>query len=78
MRPATPPGARPELGAGEAEQQDRRAGREQGDVLDEVEERLLAPLDVVEQADERRLLLEQLAERPGDLLGRGCLVRLAQ
>jgi hypothetical protein len=32
-------------------------------VLDQIEERLLTPLDVVEQADERRLLLEQLAER---------------
>jgi hypothetical protein len=32
-------------------------------VLDQIEERLLTPLDVVEQADERRLLREQLAER---------------
>ena len=37
-------------------------------MLDQVEERLLAPLDVVEHDDERRLLLEQLPERPGDLL----------
>ena len=37
-----------ELGPGEAEEEDRRAGREQRDVLDQVEERLLAPLDVVE------------------------------
>ena len=59
-----------ELRPSQAEEQDRRPGREQGDVLDEVEERLLAPLDVVEDADERRLLLEQLAEGPGDLLGR--------
>ena len=39
-------------------------------LLDQVEERLLAPLDVVEDARRAaRLLLEQLAERPGDLLG---------
>ena len=36
--------------------------------LDQVEERLLAPLDVVEEHDERRLLLEQLPERPRDLV----------
>ena len=39
-------------------------------MLDQVEERLLAPLDVVEHDDERRLLLEQLPERPRDLLRR--------
>ena len=41
-------------------------------MLDEVEERRLAPVDVVEDDDERPLrgrVLEQLAERPGDLLG---------
>ena len=48
------------------------------DMLDQVEERLLAPLNVVEQDDERRLLLEQLAERPGDLLRRGAPVGLAE
>ena len=37
-------------------------------MLDQVEERLLAPLDVVEQNNERRLLLQQLAKRPSDLL----------
>ena len=70
-----------QLRPGEAEEQDRRAGREQGDVLDQVEERLLSPLNVVEDADERfslRLLLEQLAERPGDLLGRGALLSLPE
>ena len=52
---------------------------EQRDVLDEVEERLLAPLDVVEDDHERRrLLLEQLAERPGDLLGGRRLLALAE
>ena len=52
-----------------AEKEDRRAGGEQPHVLDEVEEGLLPPLDVVE--NDRRaaaLLLEQLAEGPGDLL----------
>ena len=42
--------------------------REQRDVLDQVEEGLLAPLDIVEHHNEWRLLLEQLAERPADLL----------
>ena len=61
-----------------AEQQERGAAGEQRDVLDQVEERLLAPLDVVEHDDERRLLLEQLAERPGDLLRRRARLRLAE
>ena len=38
-----------------AEQQDRRAGGEQRDVLEQVEEGLLAPLDVVEDDDQRSL-----------------------
>lgn len=41
-------------------------------LADQVEERFLSPVDVVEDADERsylRLLFEQLAERPGDLIG---------
>ena len=46
--------------------------------LDEVEERLLAPLQVVEADDERRLLLEQLAERPGDLVRARRTVALAE
>ena len=72
-RSSTGQSARPlgQFRPGEAEQQHRRAAGEQGDVLDEVEEGLLAPLDVVEDADERRLLLQQLAKRPRDLLGRG-------
>ena len=44
-----------ELGPRHAEQQDRRARGEQRDVLDQVEERLLAPLDVVEHDHERPL-----------------------
>ena len=46
--------------------------------LDEIEERLLAPLEVVEADHERRLLLEQLAERPGDLVRARRTVALAQ
>ena len=62
-----------ELRPRHAEEQDRGAGGQECDVLDEVEERLLAPLDVVEddhQRPLRRRLLERLAERPGDLLRR--------
>ena len=60
-----------ELGTGEAEEQDRCAGREERDVFDQVEEGLFAPLDVVEDDDQRSLrrgLLERLAERPRDLV----------
>ena len=39
-------------------------------MLDQVEEGLLSPLDVVEDDDERSGRLEQLAEGPGDLLTR--------
>ena len=45
------------------------------DVLDELEEDVFAPLDVVEEADERLdegTRFEQLAKRPGDLIRRGC------
>ena len=59
-------------------EQQRRARREQSHRLDEVEERLLAPLQVVEADDERRLLLEQLAERPGDLVRARRTVALAE
>ena len=43
-------------------------------MLDQIEQRLLCPVQVVEHADERalpRLLLEQLAEAPRDLVCRG-------
>ena len=62
-----------QLGPRHAHQQDRGAGRDEGDVLDEIQERLLAPLDVIEYRDQRPLggdRLEQLAKRPGDLVGR--------
>ena len=61
-----------------ADQQQRRPARKQRRGLDQVKEGLLAPLDVVEDDDERRLLLEQLAERPGDLIGVRALVALAE
>jgi hypothetical protein len=46
-------------------------------MFDEVEKRLLGPVEIVENADERLplgLLLEQLAKSPGDLLGRPRLI----
>ena len=77
---AAPGGSHVEqLGPCHAQQQDRSVPAEIGDVLDEVEERRLAPVQVVEDDDDRPLggaSLEQLAEGPGDLLrrARGCLV----
>ena len=62
-----------ELRPRHAEQQDRRARGEERDVLDQVEKRLLAPLDVVEHHDERPLggsLLQRLAKGPRDVLRR--------
>ena len=70
-----------QLGAGHAEQEDRLAAREIGDVLDQIEQCLLRPVQVVEHADERvlvRLLLDQLAEAPSDLLRRGRGLRLPE
>ena len=70
-----------ELRAGDAEQQDRRARGEQRDVLDQIAERLLAPLDVVQNDDKRSLrrsLLQRLAKGPGDLLGRRRRLALAE
>ncbi len=71
-----------ELGTAHAEEQEGRAPREVGHVLDEVEERLLAPVHVVEEAEERLGgggRLERLAHRPGDLLaGRGRLLLAEQ
>ena len=61
--------SREQVGPARAEEQDRPARREEAGGLDEVEERVRAPMDVVEHADDRGLLEEELAERPGDLLG---------
>ena len=55
-----------ELGARDAEEEDRRVAREVGDVLDEVDEDRLRPLEVVDDDDLRPLgrpCLEQPAER---------------
>ena len=58
--------------ASEAHEQDRRVPRPVGNVLDEIEEGRLAPLQVVEDDDEGSfagLRLEQLAHGPERLLG---------
>ena len=62
-----------QLGSGEAEEQDRRVPAQVGDLLDEVEERGLAPMEIVQEDDQRsfdRPRLEQLAHAEGDLVGR--------
>jgi hypothetical protein len=53
-----------------AQKQQRRARREQRGRLDELQECLLPPLNVVEDGDQRGLLLKQLADGPGDFLSR--------
>ena len=72
--PAAP--ARPlveELGTREADEQDRRFASPVGQMLDEVEERGLGPLQVVEEDDERAgpaFRLEETADRPGRFVRR--------
>ena len=53
-----------QIGARHAQQQDGRAARPVGDVLDQVEERGLAPVDVVEHEHERTLARRGLEEPP--------------
>ena len=69
--PAAPPGTRVEqLGPREADDEDGRP-HPVGEVLDEVEERRLGPVDVLEQEDQRLHVgdpLHDLARRPRDLL----------
>src|SRR6266508_4548551 len=63
-----------ELGPREADKEDRRVARPVGEVLDEVEERRLGPLHVVERHYDRSLLrqrFDQLPHRPERLLVRG-------
>jgi hypothetical protein len=70
-RPSGP--AVEELGPGHAQEQDGRVPGQVRHVLDQVEEGLLAPVQVVEDAHDRLLGgrgLELLAEGPGDLLAR--------
>ena len=60
-----------QVGAGHAHQQDGRVARQVGNVLDQVEECLLAPLEIVEHDDQLSLAggrLEQLAEGPRELV----------
>ncbi len=62
-----------QVGTGEAEEQDWCAAREAGDVLEEVEQRRLRPVDVVDRDDERPPAgerLEQAPERPRRLVRR--------
>ena len=61
-----------ELRARETEQHQRRAAREVGDVIDQVEEHRLAPLHVIEDDDQRAVageLLELRPHRPEELAG---------
>ena len=70
-RPPPQPGRIVEqLGTREADDQERRP-HEVGQMLDEVEQRRLRPVDVLEEEDERLHVgdaLHHLAGRPGDLL----------
>ena len=71
--PSTPTGADVEqLLPGDGDEKDRGTARPVGDVVDEIEERRLAPVDVVEHRHEPAPFghrLQQLPEGPGDLLG---------
>ena len=70
-----------QLGPGEAEQQDRRAARERQRVLDEVEQRRVGPVRVLDHGEQRALArrgLEHAADRPGGLAGLRGLVGAAR
>ena len=71
---STPIGSHLEkLGAGEAEEEDRRVPRPIGDMVDEIEERRLGPMEILEDDDQWTLArerLEQLPHRPEGLLRR--------
>ena len=57
----------------DAEEQDRSAGREAGDILEQVEQRRLCPVHVLDDDDQRPVggeRLEQAAERPVRLFRR--------
>ena len=76
-RPRRP--ALEQLRTAEADEQDRRAAGERDQVVDEVQQRRLGPVGVVDHDDERALAgggLEQPADRPGRLLRLGRLVGL--
>ena len=69
---AAPAGTQVEqLGPGEADEQERRLSNPGRQVLDQLEQRLLGPVDVFEDEHERLLLrnpLRPFARCPGDLL----------
>ena len=71
-RPPPQPGPDVEqLGPGEAEDHQRRVAHPLGEVLDQLEQRLLGPVDVLEDEHERLRVGElgrPLARGPGDLL----------
>jgi hypothetical protein len=60
-----------ELGAGGADDEDRHTGRPVDEVIDEVEESFVSPVEVLEDEYERSLLCERLHEAPprGEALG---------
>ena len=63
---SAPAGARvEELGSSDAEQEDRHAARPVGHMLDQVVERWLRPMEIVEHDHQRPFLREPLEERPG-------------
>jgi hypothetical protein len=64
-----------------AEEQHRGVTAQNGNVLDEVEQRRLGPMDVVDRDHQRLILghgLEQLAHAPGNLVRRADGVRFAE
>ena len=66
-----------QLGSGDEQEQDGSVDQAIRDMLDEIEQRGLGPLDVVEDDDQRppaRQVLQQVAHRPGHLLRRCRLV----
>src|SRR5207247_10349590 len=70
-----------QLGPRQAQDENGRVPTELGDVLDEVEQRRRGPMQVVEHADDRtilRLLFDQLAKAPGDLLCGGRQLGLSE
>ncbi len=69
-----------EIGASGAEDEDRCVARRVRDVLDQVEQRRVGPVDVVDDQHERPRRgerLEHSPERPGGLVGRAASVPLA-
>src|SRR5439155_22874140 len=60
-----------QVGPGETEEKDWRIARERGEVLEQVEQRRLGPLDVIDADDQGPLTgerLGELPESPGDFL----------